>query len=194
MPRLADFSRLHPHIELNLLTGNEHINLHGYGIDLTLNFDARTPMGLAIHPLMDEFMVPVCSPQYASDHGLMGEVGNLQQCRLLHDRQAWGLDTDSDEWRTWGSHWHLSLEVCSSHMGFDRADLAILAATHHAGVAMGRRQLASQALASGALVMPFPDMAVRCEPRYYLATLPHRQCPKIQAFIRWIQDQAQGAS
>ena len=40
--------------------------------------------------------------------------------------------------------------------------------------------------------MPFPDMAVRCEPRYYLATLPHRQCPKIQAFIRWIQDQAQG--
>lgn len=193
VPRLADFSRLHPHIELNLLTGNEHINLHGYGIDLTLNFDARTPTGLAIHPLMDEFMVPVCSPQYASDHGLMGAVGNLHRCRLLHDRQAWGLDTDSDEWRTWGSHWHLSLEACSSHMGFDRADLAILAATHHAGVAMGRRQLASQALASGALVMPFPDMAVRCEPRYYLATLPHRQCPKIQAFIRWIQDQAQGA-
>jgi hypothetical protein len=32
------------------------------------------------------------------------------------------------------------------------------------------RRLASQALASGALVMPFPDMAVRCEPRYYLAT------------------------
>ena len=51
---------------------------------------------------MDEYMVPVCSPQYASDHGLMGEVRNLQQCRLLHDRQAWGLDTDSDEWRTWG--------------------------------------------------------------------------------------------
>lgn len=50
VPRLADFSRLHPHIELNLLTGNEHINLHGYGIDLTLNFDARTPTGLAIHP------------------------------------------------------------------------------------------------------------------------------------------------
>jgi LysR family D-serine deaminase transcriptional activator len=48
--RLADFSRLYPHIELNLLTGNEHINLHGYGIDLTLNFDARTPTGLAIHP------------------------------------------------------------------------------------------------------------------------------------------------
>ena len=59
---------------------------------------------------------------------------------------------------------------------------------------MGRKQLVSQGLASGALVMPFPDMAVRCEPRYYLATLPHRQCPKIQAFIRWIQDQAQGAS
>jgi DNA-binding transcriptional LysR family regulator len=63
-------------------------------------------------------------------------------------------------------------------MGFDRADLAILAATHHAGVAMGRRQLASQALASGALVMPFPDMAVRCEPRYYLATLLIASVPR----------------
>ena len=65
-----------------------------------------------------------------------GEVGNLQQCRLLHDRRAWGLDTDSDEWRTWEPLASLPGGLLV-HMGFDRADLAILAATHHAGVAMG---------------------------------------------------------
>lgn len=193
VPRLADFSRQHPLIELNLLTGNENINLQGYGIDLTLNFDARMPERLAIHPLMDEYMVPVCSPDYAEEHGLLESPDKLQHCRLLHDRRAWGHDTDSDEWRTWTQHWGLALEACQSHMGFDRADLAILAATHHAGVAMGRKQLVSLGLARGALVMPFPAMAVRCEQRYYLATLPHRQCPKIQAFITWIKAQAEAA-
>ncbi|BCS51352.1 hypothetical protein JUNP479_4160 [Aeromonas jandaei] len=88
VPRLADFSRLHPQIELNIVTGNENINLHGYGIDLTLYFDEKVPERLAIHHLMDEYIVPVCSPEYAIQHNLLENPGNLQHCRLLHDRQA----------------------------------------------------------------------------------------------------------
>ena len=79
------------------MTGNENINLHGYGIDLTLYFDDKTPARLAIHPLMDEYMVPVCSPEYAERHGLLGNPANLAHCCLLHDRQAWGHDSDGDE-------------------------------------------------------------------------------------------------
>ncbi|MGY6038821.1 DNA-binding transcriptional regulator DsdC [Aeromonas sp. AE23HZ002T15] len=190
VPRLADFSRQHPQIELNIMTGNENINLHGYGIDLTLYFDDKTPARLAIHPLMDEYMVPVCSPEYAEQHRLWNNPDNLQHCRLLHDRQAWGHDSEADEWRSWAEQVGLSLTDCQSNMGFDRSDLAIIAAMNHAGVAMGRKRLVSKRLARNELVAPFPAMEVRCTQRYYLATLPNRQCPKIQAFIDWISDQA----
>lgn len=193
VPRLADFSRQHPQIELNIMTGNENINLHGYGIDLTLYFDDKTPARLAIHPLMDEYMVPVCSPEYAEQHRLWNSPDNLQHCRLLHDRQAWGHDSEADEWRSWAEQSGLSLATCQSNMGFDRSDLAIIAAMNHAGVAMGRKRLVSKRLVRNELVAPFPAMEVRCAQRYYLATLPNRQCPKIQAFIDWICAQAAGA-
>lgn len=63
-------------------------------------------------------------------------------------------------------------------MGFERSDLAIITARNHAGVTMGRKRLIL-----GELVAPFPGREVCCEQRYYLATLPNRQSPKIQAFI-----------
>ncbi|MGZ8066694.1 DNA-binding transcriptional regulator DsdC [Aeromonas salmonicida] len=191
VPRLADFSRLHPQIDLNVMTGNENINLHGYGIDLTIYFDDKLPERLAIHPLMDEYMVPVCSPEYAEQHGLLDNPDHLPRCRLLHDRQAWGYDSDSDEWSSWARQCGISLDACQSNMGFDRSDLAIIAAMNHAGVAMGRKNLVSKRLARHELVAPFPGMEVRCEQRYYIATLPNRQCPKIQAFVDWVCAQAQ---
>ena len=119
VPRLADFSRQHPLIELNLLTGNENINLQGYGIDLTLNFDARMPERLAIHPLMDEYMVPVCSPAYAECHQLLDNPDQLQHCRLLHDRPAWGDDSGNDEWQSWARQSGVSLEGSQMNMVFD---------------------------------------------------------------------------
>ncbi|MCF7718400.1 DNA-binding transcriptional regulator DsdC [Aeromonas jandaei] len=191
VPRLADFSRLHPQIELNIVTGNENINLHGYGIDLTLYFDEKVPERLAIHYLMDEYIVPVCSPEYAMQHNLLENPSNLQNCRLLHDRQAWGYDSDGDEWESWARHHGVSLAECRLNMGFDRSDLAIIAAMNHGGIAMGRKNLVSKRLARNELVTPFSDREVKCEQRYYIATLPNRQCPKIQAFIEWAQQMAQ---
>ena len=156
VPRLADFSRLHPQIELNIITGNENINLHGYGIDLTLYFDEKSPERLAIHPLMDEFMLPVCSPEYAEQHGLVGNPANLSLCRrLLHDRQAWGFDSDTDEWSCWARHAGVSLEACQLSMGFDRSDLAIIAAMNHAGDRHGAQESGEQAAGTQRAGGPF---------------------------------------
>jgi len=75
-------------------------------------------------------------------------------------------------------------------MGFDRSDLAIIAAMNHAGIAMGRKNLVSKRLARNELVAPFAGLEIKCEQRYYMATLPNRECPKIKAFIDWAQGMA----
>lgn len=189
VPKLATFSELYPSITLNILTGNENVNFRGYGIDLAIYFDDKTPEKLSCQHLMNESIVPVCSPEYAKKFDLGGHPGNLKLCTLLHDKQAWGYDTDTDEWSMWARHFGISLEETKRGMGFDRSDLAIIAAINHGGIAMGRKKLVTKRLENNELVSPFPEMEVQCAQRYYISTLSSRECPKINAFIEWLKSE-----
>lgn len=142
---------------------------------------------------MDEAILPVCSPDYAQRFDLMGSLVNLSHCTLLHDRQAWSNDSGTDEWHSWAQHFAVNLPT-SSGIGFDRSDLAVIAAMNHIGVAMGRRRLVQKRLESGELVAPFGEMALTCHQHYYMTTLPGRQWPKIEAFINWLHEQAKSFS
>lgn len=88
---------------------------------------------------MNESMVPVCSPEYAERHDLVGKPFNLRQCTLLHDRQAWSYDSDQSEWHSWAQHFKVDIAEDQRSMGFDRSDLAVIAAMNHVGIAMGRK-------------------------------------------------------
>ena len=189
VPALGDFTRRYPSISLTILTGNDNVNLQRAGVDLALYFDDAPSAQLEHHFLMDEAILPVCSPDYARRFDLMGSLVNLPHCTLLHDRQAWSNDSGTDEWHSWAQHFSVNLPT-SSGIGFDRSDLAVIAAMNHIGVAMGRRRLVQKRLDSGELAAPFGEMALTCHQHYYITTLPGRQWPKIEAFINWLHEQA----
>jgi LysR family D-serine deaminase transcriptional activator len=60
---LGDFTRRYPSISLTVLTGNDYVNMQRTGIDLALYFDDTPPNHLSHHFLMDEEILPVCSPR-----------------------------------------------------------------------------------------------------------------------------------
>ena len=167
VPALGDFTRRYPSISLTVLTGNDNVNLQRAGIDLAIYFDDAPSAQLTHHFLMDEEILPVCSPEYAQRHALTNTVINLCHCTLLHDRQAWSNDSGTDEWHSWAQHYAVNLPT-SSGIGFDRSDLAVIAAMNHIGVAMGRKRLVQKRLASGELVAPFGDMTVKCHQHYFI--------------------------
>lgn len=107
-------------------------------------FDDAPSAQLTHHFLMDEAILPVCSPDYARRHDLTDARVNLSHCTLLHDRQAWSNDSGTDEWHSWAQHFAVNLPT-SSGIGFDRSDLAVIAAMNHIGVAMGRKRLVQNA-------------------------------------------------
>lgn len=189
VPALGDFTRRYPAISLTILTGNDNVNLQRAGIDLALYFDDAPSSQLSHHFLMDEEILPVCSPEYAQRFDLMGSLVNLPHCTLLHDRQAWSNDSGTDEWHSWAQNFGVNLPT-SSGIGFDRSDLAVIAAMNHIGVAMGRKRLVQKRLENGDLVAPFGEMSLTCHQHYYITTLPGRQWPKIEAFIGWLHEQA----
>ncbi|CAM2849060.1 DNA-binding transcriptional regulator DsdC [Acinetobacter celticus] len=187
VPKLSDFIQRYPFIQLSILTGNENINFQRAGIDLAIYFDNQPSFQLDYHYLMDEHIIPVCSPEYAAKFNLMGNLDNLVLCTLLHDCQAWSNGTGTDEWNSWAIHFNVNIDS-SVGMSFDRSDLALIAAKNHLGITMGRKRLVQKDIETGELVMPFPEMYLRCDQHYYVASLKDRKWPKIDAFIDWLKD------
>ncbi len=88
VPALGDFSRRYPAISLTVLTGNDNVNLQRAGIDLAIYFDDAPSSQLSHHFLMDEAIVPVCTPYYARQLQLTSNPASLRHCTLLHDRRG----------------------------------------------------------------------------------------------------------
>ncbi|MEG1031465.1 MAG: DNA-binding transcriptional regulator DsdC [Acinetobacter sp.] len=189
VPKLSDFIQRYPFIQLSILTGNENVNFQRTGIDLALYFDNQPSFQLNYQYLMDEYIIPVCSPEYAEKFNLMNTVENLKHCTLLHDCQAWSNGTGTDEWNSWAAHFNVDLDT-SLGISFDRSDLALIAAKNNLGITMGRKRLVQKDIENGELVMPFQEMYLRCDQHYYIASLKDRQWPKIDAFIEWLTVQS----
>ena len=186
VPKLSSFTECYPFIQLSILTGNENVNFQRTGIDLAIYFDNQPSFQLDYQYLMDEHIIPVCSPAYAAKFNLMGNLGNLMHCTLLHDCQAWSNGTGTDEWNSWAIHFNAHIDS-SVGISFDRSDLALIAAKNHLGITMGRKRLVEKEIARGELVIPFPEMYLRCDQHYYVASLKDRKWPKIDAFIDWLK-------
>ena len=189
VPKLSDFIQRYPFIQLSILTGNENVNFQRTGVDLALYFDNQPSFQLNYQYLMDEYIIPVCSPEYAEKFTLMNTVENLKHCTLLHDCQAWSNGMGTDEWNSWAAHFNIDLDT-SLGISFDRSDLALIAAKNNLGITMGRKRLVQKDIENGELVMPFQEMYLRCDQHYYIASLKDRQWPKIDAFIEWLTVQS----
>ena len=188
VPKLSDFIQRYPFIELSILTGNENVNLQREGIDLALYFDNQPCPQLNYQYLMDEHILPVCSPEYAEKFNLVDNWQNLNQCTLLHDSHAWCNKTGTGEWDSWAAHFNINIDTPSA-LYFNRSDLASIAAKNNLGVTMGRKRLVEKAIKNGELIAPFPDQFLLCEQHYYITSLKDRHWPKIEAFSLWLKNQ-----
>ncbi|MBJ2264531.1 DNA-binding transcriptional regulator DsdC [Pseudomonas sp. MF6787] len=193
VPRLADFTARYPGIQLDVRVGNEPIDYRTRRIDLVLCYSNGEHPGLESLRLMPERIAPVCSPQYAQAHGLIGHPERLAQCTVLHDVAAWDNISFDAEWRLWLDAVGDSSELPSRFMTFDRSDLSTLAAINHAGVAIGREQLVRKRVQDRELVLPFGGFREAFNYGYYLVHPAHETLPRrLKALIDWLVEQARG--
>lgn len=191
VPRLAGFVAQYPALSLDLRVGNESVDFRAGQVDLALHYGDGSFPGLASRKLMDEWLAPVCSPGYARRHGLQDAPYKLMEATVLHDTLAWPACAPDAEWRLWLDAQAPGVRLPARSLRFDRADLCAQAAIHHAGVAMGRRQLVQPWLASGQLVLPFGGFALASPQAYYLVHSGRTALPaRVQALLDWLLGQA----
>ncbi|WP_017004103.1 DNA-binding transcriptional regulator DsdC [Enterovibrio norvegicus] len=187
VPRLSQFADTFPDVTLHLRTRNDLVDFKAEAFDCAIYFGHGRYTGLATHHLLDDFIVPVCSPEYAKNHNLYDNPQQLAQCQLLHDAAPWASASLSDEWLYWANT--NGVELNGTNHSFDRADLALEAATSGMGVAIGRTAYIQDYLHSGRLVTPITQSVKSPFSFYLVYREEHVNNAKIVAFRQWLLEQ-----
>lgn len=167
MPKLADFRRDHPNINIRLIVSDHDEDCLADHIDVSIVHGHDGWPGHDSRLLFGEDVFPVCSPGYLDRNGPINEPADLAHQVLL------GLEDDHWDWMTWRV-WltengvHLPAEHHA--MTINNYPLLLQAAANGQGVALGWRRLADPFLDDGRLVCPLGSLSVSTEAGYYLLT------------------------
>ncbi len=181
IPRLADFQRQHPEIDVSLLPNTALVDFSREDIDMALRYGPGNWPGVVAVKLMDEEVFPVCSPRF-NKGALPKAPRDLAGLPLLRDaRQPW-----SDWFKSIG------LDLAEPARGpiYNEPSLVLQAAIAGQGVALARGLLARPEIEAGHLVRLFPRSA-RARFSYYIVTPPATAAaPRVVAFRDWLLRQA----
>lgn len=190
VPRLGDFYARHPQIKLFITAAYGYFEPARREFDLAIEMIKGKVPTLQTEVLMDEYLVPVCSPEYLAKQEFLKRPTDLARCTLLHDGHAWIGDSEDAEWRYWlAEAGAVNVDSSQGHF-FTLANLSIEAALAHQGVAIGRASLIADWVQAGQLVIPFKQRIK--SPAKYCLVYPKELAGRagIQAVIRWLQEEA----
>lgn len=190
VPRLARFTRQHPHIDVRIAASNEIVDLDRAGIELAVRYSpsVQAPAG---EKLFDEEVVPVCSPSLLRDPARpLTRPADLAGHILLHYE-----DIRIVPWLDW-SPWFESAGISdlkpAGALHFSHYDQLIQAAISGQGVALGRVPLLNEQLHSGALVTPFRRGIASPRSYYVMRSARSVGNADVDAFVAWLRVEAAG--
>ncbi|HUS25288.1 MAG TPA: LysR substrate-binding domain-containing protein, partial [Candidatus Binatia bacterium] len=199
VPRLAQFRRLHPDIDVRISAANEMLELERDRIDVAIRYIApeRAPRGAV--QLFGEQVVPVCAPALVRDRRRpLREPADLVHHVLLHDDPGRGPFPALPylQWDVWLQALGLPELRTAGALHFSHYDQMIQAAANGEGVALGRLPLLSRQIRDGRLVAPFEK--ARAQGRgpvstraYFVLTSPGAAArPELKHFMEWLLAEA----
>ncbi len=181
LPRLPDFRVRHPEIELHLHTTTDLADFGRDGVDLAIRYGQGVWPGTASEKLLDEELLPVCSPQFNQGR-LPATAAEILACPLLRDTHV--------HWADWFREMGMTVQEPKNTFVYNDSGLLVQAAITGQGVALARAVLAYDDLAAGRLVR-LPGAALAAGAAYYIVQPSQTPLsPDGQAFVAWLQDQA----
>lgn len=181
VPRLGRFLAGHPELELSVLSDSALVDFaRDTHIDVALRIGNGQWPGLQIELLMDEWLVPVASPDLIDRHGGLPTPESLRDWPLLGD--------PDDEWNHWFAH-HGLAPVKRYVATFNDSEAQNRAARDGVGVGLGRLTRARLMLASGQLVALMAE-PVKASYAHYLV-YPSRSSSHrgMHVFREWLHQQ-----
>lgn len=187
LPRLMDFRRLHPEIDVLVQATDKAVDFSRSQIDVAIRYGFGNYPGHDVAYLMGDDVFPVCSPALYEGDPPLRRVEDLARHTLLHDTTAL-MDT-SMTWSTWLKDVGVKGIDASRGPGFSDSSMLLQAAIDSQGVALGRRAIAGIDLESGRLIIPFGPRLPSDLKYYLLAPEGAFKREKIRVFHDWMLEQ-----
>ena len=182
MPRLKAFLSAHPDVDLRVRAAVDFAEMVAEDIDAAIIYGRGGWPGFVVDRLVEERMVPLCSPALRDGAPPLHAPADLARHTLIH------TETKLVTWAMWLEA--AGVTGVDAHRGprFNRADLALEAASAGLGVALDNPLFARPYLARGSLVVPFDGSITMKElGGYYFVCRPEKVIsPKVEAFRSWI--------
>ena len=179
MPRLSSFYESQSHIDLRINADNTLVNFEEADFHAAIRFGAGRWPGLKCVKLLDDWILPVCSPQLLEEIGPIRSIEELRQ----HDM----LFVESEVWNNWFKSLGESGENRRWPLLNDSLSI-LMAAEQGQGIALSRWSLVARDIQAGRLVRPIPRV-VKTEWSYYFVSPPHLfDIPKVVVFRQWMEE------
>ena len=179
IPRLPGFFDKHPNVLVSCTVRLTPFDFATDPFDAAFHLGPPTWAGAVLHHLMDECVIPVCSPSFRSAHGIH-RVDDLARVPLLHPASR------PAAWAAWFEQSKLPRTNAFQGLIFDNFAMLSAAAIAGLGVALLPTFFVEDEVRQGTLVRVARPL--RTKDAYYLvvpegkAGLPH-----VTAFVQWIE-------
>lgn len=176
--RLPLFQKLYPRVVVNLTTRIRPFSLQDEPFDAAIHHGKPLWPGAVTQHLMDELMVPMCSPAYRASKSIR-RPQDLARATLIHQ------STRPSAWAEWHAQAGLPDRAAYRGPSYDQFGMAAAAAAAGLGVALLPAFLVGTQLAEGKLEQLFA-IPLRTNSAYYFVLPETGAKPIARKFGEWL--------
>ncbi|MGJ7043552.1 DNA-binding transcriptional LysR family regulator [Shinella sp. BE166] len=188
LPRISEFSRDHPDINLRILTQDHVPNIESSDLDIAIRFGSGMWADGQANVLFEDEIFPVCSPAFAQNAGSIETPHDLLAYPLISNTAD---DPTWTGWSEWLAAFAVELPKRKSGLRCSFYTEAIYAALNGQGITLGWRRLVEDLLVQGRLIR-LTNSAVKTRNAYF-AVVPkrRRQTEASRLFQAWLAETAE---
>ena len=177
LPRIRSFRRKFPNVDLRFHTSRELVDFSRTAYHVAIRFGRGDYPNLHSEKLLDDWLVPVASPDLIKQHGTIERGANLSKYPLLESGdEPWSVWSQTDAEAAWQSR---------SPSIDDSAGL-LAAAEEGLGFALARWTLVTRALHKGTLRLAGKGSLPYGSAYYFVCPKNFLAIPKVAQFREWI--------
>jgi LysR family glycine cleavage system transcriptional activator len=177
LPRIRSFRRKFPNVELRFHTSRELVDFSRTTHHVAIRFGRGNYPNLHCEKLLDDWLVPVASPDLIKQYGLIDRGADLRKYPLLEsDDEPWGVWRRTDEEAAWQSR----------APSIDDSAGLLIAAEEGLGYALARWTLVARALQKGTLRLAGKEAVPFGSAYYFVCPKNFLALPKVTQFREWI--------
>lgn len=179
VPRIADFRKAHPDIDIAVDSSDESTEKHPSNADVSIRIFRAPPAGLTAYELFPLRLIPAGSPKFYDEIQLRAGKVVGEFPLILHE-------TRPKAWRQWERSSGIALPRGTPITRMDSMIAVVRAAERSLGAALVPVGL-SDALFHGDTLVPLFEHELVTEDTYFIVCRPNdAELPHVAAFIHWV--------